>query len=201
MKLSNVASLILLGLAGLMLGCGKDYSPRPRAYYRIELPKKEYQQLTGAYPYRFDYPVYARIDAYKGKWQNTDTSDFWVNVEFPQFKSRVYLTYKMVQGNLATLIEDSHTYAYKHSVKADAIIQSEYIDSLNQVYSVLFDIKGNTASSVQFYATDSVRHFLRGALYFDCEPNKDSLAPVREFLRADIIKMIESLSWREMALK
>ena len=177
------------------LGCRQEYSPKPRGYYRIELPEKEYQLLEGTYPYQFEYPVYGRINPYKGIWKERDTSEYWVNVEFPRFKSRVHLTYKLVHNNLGNLIEDAHTYAYKHSVKADAIIQSEFSDQESGVYSVLFDIKGNTASSVQFYATDSVKHFLRGALYFDCDPNKDSLAPVREFLRADLIRMIESLNW------
>ncbi|TSA36505.1 MAG: gliding motility lipoprotein GldD [Porphyromonadaceae bacterium] len=201
MKSSPVEYLILFAMALVILGCRQDYTPKPRAYYRIDLPNKEYQLLSGDYPYRFEYPSYARIHAYQGKWKDTDTADYWIDVEFPQFNSRVHLTYKTVKNNLANLIEDAHTYAYKHSIKADAIIQSEYVDSLTKVYSVLFDIKGNTASSVQFYATDSVRHFLRGALYFDCEPNKDSLAPVREFLRVDLIKMIESLTWRNLPVK
>jgi len=201
MKFSPILYLMIIALAALITGCTQEYSPKPRAYYRIDLPDKQYNRLSGEYPYTFDYPSYARINQYKGKWQDTDTADYWINVEFPQFKSRVHLTYKKVSSNLKNLIEDSHTYAYKHSVKADAIIQSEYADSLTQVYGVLFDIKGNTASSIQFYATDSVYHFLRGALYFDCEPNKDSLAPVREFLRIDLVRMVESLNWRKIPSK
>lgn len=198
MKPGTAVYLLILTIAVLAFGCRQEYSPKPRAYYRIDLPNKQYQILTGEYPYRFEYPEYARINPYQGKWKNTDTADYWINVEFPQFKSRIHLTYKKIKNNLADLVEDAHTYAYKHSIKADAINQSEYIDSIARVYCVLFDIKGNTASSVQFYATDSLSHFLRGALYFDCEPNKDSIAPVREFLRVDILKMIESLQWKDV---
>lgn len=198
MKSSSFDYLIVLSLVALLWGCRQDYTPKPRAYYRIDFPEKKFQPLSGDFPYSFDYPVYARINQYKGKWKDSDTSDYWINVEFPQFRSRVHLTYKMVNGNLENLIDDAHNYAYKHSIKADAIIQTEYFDTLSKVFGVFFDLKGNTASSVQFYATDSVRHFLRGALYFDCEPNKDSLAPVRDFLRSDIIYMMESLTWRKM---
>ncbi len=197
MKPFSSGSLLVALLLISLIGCSPDYSPKPRAYYRIALPEKQYQPLPDEYPYGFEYPVYGQINSYRGKWKNTDTADYWINIEIPQFRSRVHLTYKTVRNNLRDLIEDAHTYAYKHSVMADAIIQSEYTDSLTKVYSVLFDIKGNTASSVQFYATDSVRHFLRGALYFDCEPNKDSLAPVRDFLRADIVKLIETLTWKK----
>ena len=197
MKPAKAAFPLFLILA-MFVACSRDYSPKPRSYYRIDLPVKAYQELQGNYPYSFEYPVYARINPYKGKWENQDTSEYWANVEIPLFRSRIHLTYKRVNGNLASLIEDAHMYAYKHSVKADAINQSEYQDSVAKVYSVLFDIKGNTASSLQFYATDSTENFLRGALYFDCEPNKDSLAPVREFLREDIIRMVESLRWKKI---
>ena len=201
MKSGQFGCVLVIAIFTSLWACSPDYSPKPRAYFRIDLPARQYQPLTGDYPYSFDYPVYARINPYKGQWKDTDTADYWINVEIPQFKSRLHLTYKAVKKNLRNLIEDAHTYAYKHSVKADAIIQSEFINRDSKVYCVLFDIKGNTASSVQFYATDSVRHFLRGALYFDCEPNKDSLAPVKEFLRTDIIKIIESLSWKKMPTK
>ncbi len=201
MKSGQIGCALVFALATLLLGCRSDYSPKPRAYFRIDLPVREYQPLIGDYPYSFEYPVYARINRYQGQWKNTDTADYWINVELPQFKSRLHLTYKTIKNNLVNLIEDAHAYAYKHSVKADAIIQSEFINHDSKVYCVLFDIKGNTASSVQFYATDSTDHFLRGALYFDCEPNKDSLAPVKEFLRVDIVKMIESLNWKKMPKK
>lgn len=193
--------LVMLIIAALVVACNDEYSPKPRGYYRIDLPARQYQPLSGDFPYDFDYPVYARINPYQGKWKDADTSDYWINVEFPQFGSRLHLTYKRVENNLKNLIEDAHAYAYKHSVKADAIVQSEFTGSQTNVYSVLFDIKGNTASSIQFYATDSVRNFIRGALYFDCEPNKDSLAPVRDFLRADLIRMIETLTWRNIESK
>ena len=185
-----IATLILI------LGCKPDFTPKPRAYYRIDLPVKEYYALTADFPYSFDYPVYATINPYRGKWKDSDTSDYWINVEFPVFHCRMHLTYKRVTGNLAAMIDDAHTYAFKHSIKADAIVQTEYVDRLHSVYGVIFDLKGNTASPVQFYVTDSLNHFLRAALYFDSEPNKDSLAPVRDFLREDMVRMIESLKWK-----
>ncbi|MCR5455573.1 MAG: hypothetical protein K6F33_11355, partial [Bacteroidales bacterium] len=64
------------------------------------------------------------------------------------------------------------------------------------VYGLLYGIKGNVASPLQFYITDSTRHFLRGSLYFNCSPNKDSLAPSVEFVRQDIERLFETLIWK-----
>jgi gliding motility-associated lipoprotein GldD len=191
---------VKFGITGLVLltiftACKENYSAKPRAYYRIDLPVKEYVPLQGDYPYRFEIPTYAQIKPYSGNLKNPDTTRYWINIRFPQFRSRIHITYKPVMNNLPKLIEDSHTFAFKHSIKADAINQKEFSNPQNHVYGILFDIKGNTASSLQFYMTDSTRHFLRGALYFDNEPNKDSIAPVNEFLRQDIERLIETLTW------
>jgi gliding motility-associated lipoprotein GldD len=182
---SFFVGLLLISFA-LLTACRADFSPKPRAYYRIDLPVKAYYVLPEGYPYGFDIPVYARINLYSGTWKGTDTSDYWLNIEFPEFHGRIHLTYKKVNRNLAALVDDAHTYAFKHSVKADAIVQTNYSDSVNRVYGVLFDLK------------DSINHFLRGALYLDCEPNKDSLAPVTDFIRADVMRMVETLHWKSM---
>ena len=84
-----------------------------------------------------------------------------------------------------------------HITKADAINEQPFINHENKVFGILYDLKGNTASAVQFYVTDSTRHFLRGSLYFSAEPNADSLAPVIDFFREDIIHLIETLKWKK----
>lgn len=189
---------LFLGLLAItIVGCKENYTPKPKSYFRIGLPERAYLLLEGEYPYKFEIPVYSRISRYAGKYSGSDTSEYWINVEFPQFHGRLYITYKPVVNNLAKLVDDAHAFAYKHSVRADAISQREFQNPANKVFGVLFDIKGNTASSYQFYMTDSTRNFLRGALYFDTEPNKDSLAPVNEFLLKDIERLIETLAWKK----
>lgn len=161
-------------------------------YFRIELPEKKYQSYTAECPFTFDYPVYARVK--QSDLPNAEPC--WLNVEFPRFKAKIHLSYKDVKGNINEIIEECRTMAYKHAVKADAIDEQIYVDSANSVFGMLYRIKGNAASSIQFYASDSIQHFLRGALYFEVRPNKDSLAPVVGFIEKDIIQLIESLRWK-----
>jgi gliding motility-associated lipoprotein GldD len=63
------------------------------------------------------------------------------------------------------------------------------------VYGILYDIKGDAASNTQFFLTDSTHNFIRGALYFEVHPNKDSLAPVLEFINKDLVHLIETFEW------
>ena len=160
---------------------------------KVEYPEKEYQKFESDAPFSFSYPRYAMV--------LPDTSPnaepWWYNLVFPSFDGTIYLSYKYVRGNLPDYIEDSRTLAYKHSIKAEAIDESLISRPDVPLYGIIYDLKGNTASSLQFFLTDSSKHFLRGSLYFNTSPNKESLAPVIRFLRKDLEVLIESFEWKE----
>ena len=61
--------------------------------------------------------------------------------------------------------------------------------------SPVYKVTGNAASSRQFYATDSIHHFLTGSLYFYAKPNYDSIVPAADYLEKDIKRIMESLKW------
>ncbi|MFO7658444.1 MAG: gliding motility lipoprotein GldD [Bacteroidales bacterium] len=166
-------------------------APRPRGYFRIDFPEKKYTRYISNCNYRFEYPVYGRVVNYAGQ----GTEPCWINIEFPGSKSKIYITYKEVDKNLMSLTEDIRTMAYKHIIKADDIVELTVAYPEKKVYGMIYDIKGNTASSVNFYLTDSSKRFLSGALYFDAMPNKDSLAPVISFFQTDIEHLIETFYW------
>ncbi len=181
--------LILVFLAA----CTEHYTPKPRGYFRIDLPEKHYQLFDTTYPYSFEYPDYARIVPD----DRPESEPYWLNIEFPQFKGTVYISYKDVSGNLVEYLEDSRTFVIKHIPKADAIEDSLVYRPQDRVFGLLYDIEGSSAASpCQFFVTDSTKHFLRGALYFNTEPNNDSLAPVIGFVREDIIHMLETFHWK-----
>ena len=173
-------------------GCRERSVPKPRGYFRIEFPAKEYRIYNSSCPFEFEYPVYGQISYNVGK----TSEPCWFNLEFPHFKAIVHFSYKPVHKNLEILLKESNDYAYSHSVKADAITEQPWQNSENKVFGVLYDIKGNAASSIQFFLTDSTKNFIRGALYFSSEPNADSLGPVIQFFREDIVHLVETFKWK-----
>ena len=64
----------------------------------------------------------------------------------------------------------------------------------------MYDYEGTTATALQFYLTDSTKHFIRGALYFHSEVN-DSIAPISDFLKQDMKILIESFRWKNQVVK
>jgi len=176
----------------LFFSCKRDYTPKPRGYFRIDLPAKEYRLSPDKIPYQFEYPTYCYIL----KTRQSEQEKNWIDVVYPKFKATIFLSYKSVDKDVESFIQDSYNFVYKHTIKADAINETEIIYPEKKVYGILYDIKGDAASNLQFYLTDSTKNFVRGALYFDVLPNKDSLAPVLTFIRQDIDKMLETFEWK-----
>jgi gliding motility-associated lipoprotein GldD len=191
-KSARVAIFLLLA-GSLLFGCqqNKRSTPKPRGYFRIDLPEKNYRQMDIDCPYTFEYPTYSKIIQDPGN----VGKDCWVDIYFPNLGGKIHISYKRVRGNFKQYAEDARNLAYKHTIKAEAISEQFYNDPERQVYGILYDLQGNVASPVQFYLTDSTRHFLRGSLYFQTEPNPDSLAPVIRFVKKDIRHLMESLEW------
>ncbi len=166
--------------------------PKQRGYFRIDFPKREYISTTiPSFPYSFDIPKYSYIQIDTSR----NAEPYWLNIQFPTLKATIHISYKNVKHDLSTFVEDAHFLVFKHDIKADAIKTQEFHYNDKQVHGLLFDIKGDAASLMQFYITDSVEHFVRGALYFNVPPNKDSLAPSIQFIREDIIELISSFKW------
>jgi len=121
-----------------------------------------------------------------------------MNLEYAKMKATVYLTYRSIQNdNLDSLLYDAQKLTYDHTIKADAIFEQPRVDSINKVYGMFYMINGNAATQAQFYATDSINHFVTGSLYFDSKPNFDSIYPAVVYLRNDIRRIMESIAWKK----
>jgi gliding motility-associated lipoprotein GldD len=178
------------------MSCGGsegDYVPKPKGYFRIDLPKRHYVLFDSTYPYTFEYPAYAKISPDTEK----KAEPYWMNLDFPAFTGKVHISYKSVKKNLAKYAEDAYTMAMKHIPKADNIDDERIVIKDHKVYGIIYDITGEgAASTYQFFVTDSLTNFVRGALYFNVKPNNDSLAPVIDYLKEDIRHMIKTFRWK-----
>lgn len=196
MKNNPLRSIFCLLL--FLAACNSDYPYKPRGYYRIDFPEKSYRKFDRpGFPYTFEYPVYGQVVQDSLFFEQQTENPYWINVDFPQFGSRIHLSYKDVRRHpFDSLVNDAFTLSYKqHTYKASAI-EPEPFTTPNGINGVYFILKGNTATANQFFLTDSVRHFVRGALYFSATPNEDSLRPVNAFLKKDVEHLINTLQWR-----
>lgn len=188
--------IIILFITSIFVGCNSNYTPKPKGYYKINFPEKKYTTFnTAGYPYTFDYPVYANVLKDSLFFGEKTENPWWINIDFPQFKGRIYVSYKEIQkGQFSNLVNDAFKLTGKHTQKASSIDDSVITTPLG-IHGVFFKVGGEVATANQFFLTDSVHHFLRGALYFDATPNEDSLSIINNFLIEDVKHLINTFKW------
>ena len=183
------------GLA-LLAACtaAPDFTPKPKGYNRIDLPPHRYQELGGGHPYAFEYSqeaVIKRDSSYMAQ-------PHWLNVYYPKLHANVQITYMDVQRDRRLynkMMEDARKLTGKHEIKATAI-DERILKTPSGMRASVFELSGEVPSQFQFYTTDSTHHFLRGALYFQTATANDSLAPVIEYVKTDMVRMINTLRYK-----
>ncbi len=188
--------LFLAIFVAILSACSGDAPnvPKPKGYFRINFPEHTYQSFNADAPFSFQYPTYATLT----KDTDRNSQPYWYNLKFPQFNGQLHVTYHGVFSakNYANMTELTRMLAMKHTIKANSIDQKLINYPDKKVYGLYYAIEGNTASSVQFFLTDSSKHYLRGALYFNERPQYDSIKPVIKFIKKDIDQLIESFKWK-----
>jgi gliding motility-associated lipoprotein GldD len=210
------SGVCLLGIACCLLAsCNSTYTSKKTGYFKIDFPPHQYQQFTrNGFPYSFEYPVYAQVVKDSTYFDQDLLNPYWINIDFPRFNARIFLSYKAVGGkstykvkqpdgsykdSLGTNVFDYMVNdAFKLTSKNESVATS-INDSLfrtpNGITGVFFRVGGNAATAKQFFMSDTTHHFFRGALYFDATPNADSLKPVQDFLQKDIEHLINTFKW------
>jgi gliding motility-associated lipoprotein GldD len=191
--------ILFSAFAVFILSCNSDYSVgKKKGYFHIDFPEKKYESFDQpGYPYTFEYPVYAKIIKDTTFFEDK-AGDWWINIDVPQFAGRIYISYKTIDATnkFDSLVRDGFKMAYKQHVDVSTGIEESRILTPNKVEGIYFSLGGNTATANQFFLTDTTKHFLRGALYFDAAPNADSLGIVNDFLKKDVEHLINTLKWK-----
>ncbi len=188
--------LFLVSLFALT-SCKENPVHKPKGYFKIDFPQHQYQVFDKeGYPYSFEYPTYAKVVKDSTFFGEATENPWWINIEFPSFNGKIYVSYKDIGKNkLDTLLKHSFRLSDAHNSKASSKEDSVF-KTPNSVYGMLFELGGNVATNNQFFVTDSTKHFLRGALYFDATPNEDSLKIVNDFLLDDMRHLINTFKWK-----
>jgi gliding motility-associated lipoprotein GldD len=184
-----VLALILMG----MTSCEKNWLPKPPGYNKIDLPRHDYTRLTGEFPYELYFSSASRVEP--DSFNLSEKS--WINLNYKDFGAKVHLTYKKIDGKsmkFETLSNDAFKLTAKHQIKAYGIEEGVLITP-NGYTAVVAELSGEVPTQFQFFVTDSTRHFLRGALYFNTAMKNDSLAPVIEYIKIDMTHLMNSVKF------
>lgn len=186
-------------LVFLLAACGERSAPipKPRLYPRVEFPVKDYQKFDESYcHFSFEYPQYAEIVKDTAFFGEKPLDECWFDIVMKDLNGKIHCSYFPIakRAHLEGYVNDAYKFSSRHNDKAD-FRDELVITKPNDVSGILFDMKGEVATPVHFFLTDSTRHFFRASLYFYSPPNPDSMEIVHEFVKDDIAKMIETFEW------
>ncbi|MBL7844064.1 MAG: gliding motility lipoprotein GldD [Cyclobacteriaceae bacterium] len=190
----RLSRAFLFGLVLIILSsCQRDYLPKPMGYNRLILPEPSYQVLPDSFPYTFEFSKHARL--------LPDTAGFheryWIELYYPALKSNIHITYKEINSNeqlLKEFMNDVYTLVAKHQIKASAIDEVITQNAFGRT-AIVAELQGEVPSQMQFTITDSTKNFLRGALYFNTKVHNDSLKPAIEYMKKDIMHLVNTFDW------
>lgn len=181
-------NLVFILLSAILLSCGEKPLPKPMGELRLEYPAPKYIPFQEPCAYSFDYSDQAKI--VQGK------KPCWFYISYPKMKAKVFLTYYPIQGNFETHVREAEKLVYEHTIKASAIDTKIFTYPEKKVYGKFYELKGESASNIQFYATDSTKNFVTANLYFNVRPKPDSLAPAIDYIKQDMLHLIDTFKWK-----
>lgn len=179
--------LFLVSCFFSFLSCNDDLLPKPKAYLSLKYPKKKYKTLDLKRPYTFKILENVITE---------DEPNNWLKIKYPHLKASIDITYRPVKNNLKEFLTEAEKLVFKHAVKAEQIVPKDFVNPKKRVFGSLYKITGNAASNLQFHVTDSTNHFIKGSLYFYAKPNYDSILPAVAYVKEDILKLVETLEWK-----
>ena len=195
--------IIPIFLFTLFIGCQSDesigVSPKPRMYPFVELPAHQYEMVTEKSDCGFTFrkSVYAIINDRSTFFEEKLLNDCWFDLKYKDLNANVHFTYYPIgrEHTYDALTNESFRMVYEHSSVASSIKEDPLLQD-GRENGMSFYLRGPVASPYQFFLTDTTKHFLRAALYFDALPNPDSIAPVLNYILTDMDTLIKSLQWQ-----
>lgn len=187
MKQITKIAFLFLTSALFFTSCNKEAKPKPDSFLRLEYPNPVYKNFDETCAFSFQKNELSIVEQDKN-------CAFKIN--YPKLKATIYMNYKPVNGDLNKLLKDAQKLTYDHTIKADGIIEQPFVNPDSKVYGMFYEVEGNAATNVQFYATDSVKNFVVGSLYFYAKPNYDSIYPAAAYIKDDIRRIMESIQWK-----
>ena len=188
--MNKIISLLLIFFT-ILCSCVEGNLPKQRAFLRIEFPEPNYTALK-----EIKSPVDFYYNLSAADINVINTKQFSIN--YPKMNLVVDMSLKKIskEEDLENNFRDFSLTLETHSKKSNGMFVREYEDVNNRVYAKIFEMRGDVASPIQFYLTDSISNFINGSLNLKFKSKYDSIFPTIQYVKNDILVLVESLNWR-----
>ena len=189
--MNKIISLYLIFFT-IFCSCDDGNLPKQRAFLRIEFPEPKYiTQKEIKSPIDFYYNLSAAdINV-------INTKQFSIN--YPKMNLVVDMSLNKIYKaeDLENNFRDFSLTLETHAKKSNGMFIREYEDLNSEVYAKIFELRGDVATPIQFYLTDSISNFIKGSLNLKFKSKYDSIFPTIQYVKNDILVLVESLKWNQ----
>lgn len=197
--------LLCFLLLSLVIACSDPLIPipKPRIYPKVNYPDRNYITFDKNYcAFSFEYPDYMKFEKDSLLVNQATKHPCWFTMNVPMLNGSIHFTYTNISGDsinerLFDVINDSYTLSEKHNIKATGRVTEPFMIDERRLFGITYSVDGNVASPYHFMVTDSLEHAVWASLYFNTKPNADSMAPIVDFVKEDLQKVIETFRWNE----
>lgn len=189
MRLSGIIILLLI-----LISCKDEIPvPKPPTYLRMDLPEHEYKKVENC---GFSFETSKEFTV--GTSSTSTMGDCQYEIDLGKLNGKLYVFYYPLKQSdtLSKFINFSNDKVDDHKLKATSINDQKILRPKDRVFGTFFELQGDVATNYQFYLTDSTNHFMRAELLLNCSPNYDSLKPSLDYLKVDLMKMVNTIKWK-----
>ena len=183
--------LFLFGLFLFHFSCDEsNYLPREKGFLRLEFEKPTYNTFSDeSSALNFIYN-----DAYSSF---EIVSDEKIVLRYKDIKISIVLSDVKLENisSFEESIQNFYMFLEPHRKKSNQISIKEFTSADNKRFAKVIEMRGQVASPLQFYVTDSINHFLFGSMNIMEKSDYDSIYPSVMYVKNDIFSIIESVNW------
>tara|TARA_B100000900_G_scaffold181937_1_gene154342 strand:- start:3691 stop:4290 length:600 start_codon:yes stop_codon:yes gene_type:complete len=99
-------------------------------------------------------------------------------------------------GEFLSYLSDFNLLLDSHTKKSNGFFLKEYENINYSTYGKIYEFRGNVASPIQFYITDSTSNFISGSINLKFKSNYDSIFPSIQYIKDDILFLFQSINWK-----
>ena len=178
----------------VIYSCEEDINiPKPPAYLRLELPDHTYISYVDSCQYSYDLASIYTVENPSGNKQNM----CYREIKLGPLNGTIYFRYWDMVEPLSYYVNNANDEIDRHKGMAIDVNDQLIIREKDDVYGIIFQLKGDVATPFQFYLTDSTDRFVYGEVLFNMSPNYDSLIPTLDYLRKDLNQLLETFKWNQ----
>ena len=193
MKKNTLVVVVVLLFVFSSCGDNEMHIPKPPTYLKLELPNHDYVRYSNDCPYEFDVSKMFNVkDVF-----NDSVKSCHKEIELGELNGVINFSFIDMVESLSMYVNYSNDKVDEHKIKAVEILDTRIIREKDSVFGTFFELKGDVATHFQFYLTDSTSRFVSGVVYFNSVPNYDSLKPSIDYLRVDLLKIINTFNWKD----